>query len=445
MPREAFASALESLDSEAFAAFVGEAYAATADAVTVSAPRVTVVNGDRRTELVTVSTASESADDAEADAIAVARDSLLDDGVATGDASVVTPADLRERLLYGMSPGAANAIAERTLDAPMRSPTYPETTGMNAAEETGGESDSVAAADTGVVGGTGTAPRDGPKAVTGAGLANADPIGTATGDRGDERATDDADAEDGRRGSAAARSVDAPNDQNRPRVLVAAVVAVALLVAVAVGAATVGDGLTPGGTDGVTDAEGAEPVDSSPAGSGAPDRSDEDYGDYATAVIDDVADGTASTDDGDPTNGTAGETARNTAVAPTCERSALNVVQVQMNAFRYNDNATNDGIRAARAFASPANRRAVGSVEQFISLFDTPSYAPMLTYDTAEYSVPRVGNETAEIEVVTRENGSVTGRYEFRLVRVPGGGAGTSADLGDADDCWMTSSVRAAE
>ena len=116
-----------------------------------------------------------------------------------------------------------------------------------------------------------------------------------------------------------------------------------------------------------------------------------------------------------------------------------------MNAFRYNDNATNDGIRAARAFASPTNREAVGSVEQFISLFETPSYAPMLTYDTAQYSVPRVDDETAEIEVVTRENGSVTGRYEFRLVRVPGGSAGTSADLGDVDDCWMTRSVAATE
>jgi hypothetical protein len=82
-------------------------------------------------------------------------------------------------------------------------------------------------------------------------------------------------------------------------------------------------------------------------------------------------------------------------------------------------------------------------VEQFISLFETPSYAPMLTYDTAQYSVPRVDNETAEIEVVTRENGSVTGRYEFRLVRVGGGTGESDSSLGDVDDCWMTDAVAA--
>ena len=464
VPPEAFASALEGLDAEAFAAFVGEAYAATADAVEVNAPRVTVVDGDRRTDLLAVSAASESVDDAAVeagvdaavDAIVVARDSLLDGGAPTEGVAVVTPGDLRERLLYAMPPEESNAIAERALDAPMRSTTYPDSSGTGAAEgvasadttggagdvATGGAGDGeVAEGDEGdESGGVGTTPRGVPETATATAPAGAGPTGPTAGSR-DERAAGGAAAGGARPGPSESRDADGSTEADRSRALVAAVVVVALLAAAAVGAATVGDGLAPGGTDGAIDGGGADPGDSSPTESDAADGDDAG----ATATTDDDADATASTGDGDPTNGTAGEAARNTAVAPTCERSALAVVQVQMNAFRYNDNATNDGIRAARAFASPTNREAVGSVEQFISLFETPSYAPMLTYDTAQYSVPRVDDETAEIEVVTRENGSVTGRYEFRLVRVPGGSAGTSADLGDVDDCWMTRSVAATE
>lgn len=56
--------------------------------------------------------------------IVVARDSLLYGWKLASDPSVVTPADLRQRLLYAVSPEAANAIAERTLDVPMRSATF---------------------------------------------------------------------------------------------------------------------------------------------------------------------------------------------------------------------------------------------------------------------------------------------------------------------------------
>jgi hypothetical protein len=65
----------------------------------------------------------------------------------------------------------------------------------------------------------------------------------------------------------------------------------------------------------------------------------------------------------------------------------------------------------------------------------------MLTYDTAQYSVPVIDDDTAEVEVVTRENGNVTGRYVFRLELVTGGSAGGDVILGDVDDCWMTDSV----
>jgi hypothetical protein len=128
-------------------------------------------------------------------------------------------------------------------------------------------------------------------------------------------------------------------------------------------------------------------------------------------------------------------------VSPTCDRSALHVVQLQMNAFRYNDNATNDGIRTARAFSSPSNRRTIGSVDRFITIFDTPQYSPMLTYDSVEYSVPRIDGDTAKVDVVTREAGNVTGRYEFWLRKVPDDGENETGD--GPGGCWMTSGVMA--
>ena len=100
-------------------------------------------------------------------------------------------------------------------------------------------------------------------------------------------------------------------------------------------------------------------------------------------------------------------------------------------------------MRTLRAFASPKNREAVGSVSDYAALFETARYAPMRTYDTAEYSVPEVDGGTAEIEVVTRENGGVTGRYEFRLELISGGSQGTDDALGDVDGCWMTDAVAA--
>ncbi|MFW6318257.1 MAG: hypothetical protein ACOC06_07310 [Halorubrum sp.] len=437
IPREAFESAVESLDSEAFAAFVGEAYAATADRVERSGQRITVVDGDRRTELLAVSTARGGAPAVDPDAVVVARDSLLDGRELAGGPSVVTPADLRQRLLYAASPEVANEIAERTLDVPMRSATYGDAPAADAVADVGGADEDDAAPGTA----TGASQFE-PREATGATRSRTNPLGGAAADRQRGDVSGGCDASEARSRPPRSQTEATPSERNRPRTLVVAVVAVALLAAAAVGAATVSDGLVPGGENEPTDAEGPDPADTSPAESDADDQDAESDDDPAASGDGDTG-GTEASSAGDPADGPDSEVDRNTAVAPTCERSALNVVQLQMNALRYNDEATNDGIRTARAFSSPTNRRAVGSIEQFISLFETPSYAPMLTYDTAQYAVPSIDNGTAEVEVVTRENGSVTGRYEFRLERVPGGSAGTDEDLGDADYCWMTRSVGA--
>jgi hypothetical protein len=438
IPPDAFESALESLDTEKFTALVGEAYRAAADAVDVDAPHVTVVNGDRRTELLAVTTESERADGADHDAVVVARDSLLDGHDFGADTAVVTPADLRQRLLYAMPPAEADAIADRILDTPMRSTTYDGASATGAAAGGGDGDDDAAVAEAAAT------PQPDPGQATDStpsdafeSLDTAAATGTAAGVSEDVAPS----RSDSR--TAQSQFSDPPSERNYPKRLVAVVAVVALLAAAAVGAATVGGGLPLGG-DGAAGVDGDADAGSSPTESDAVDRDAESADESdATASDDDGATAANETTDGDPTDGTAGEAARNTAVAPTCERSAIQVVQVQMNALRYNNETTNDGIRAARAFATPQNRRAVGSIDQFVSLFETPTYAPMLTYDTAQYSVPRIDNGTAEIDVITRENGGVTGRYEFRLELIPGGSAETNDDLGGVDGCWMTDAVAA--
>lgn len=414
IPPDTFASALESLDTDAFAALVAEAYAATADAVAVTGPRITVTDGDRRTELLAVATGDEATPADAVDAVVVAADALCD---GRTDCRVVTPTDLRRRLLYAVPPAAADAAARRALDVPMRSETDGRTAASPAVEDAGSSDQS----------------RDSPTEgtdVTAAVDAEAGPDANRTVEAdGEARADTRADDAVDRRAQTDART------GGRGRSWTVAAAVVALLLAAGVGAAVVDGGLGLAGIES-TGAAADGPAVPSPSGADGGDESVASDGGGSTSS-DTVATGEPADGDGP------GESARNTAVTPTCERSALGVVQLQMNAFRYSDTATDDGIRAARAFASPTNKRAVGSVDQFVALFETPTYAPMLTYDTAEYSVPEVTGDTASVTVVTRENGSVTGQYEFRLERVPSGTAGIDSASGSGDECWMTSAVGA--
>ncbi|QKG92186.1 hypothetical protein HPS36_04760 [Halorubrum salinarum] len=463
IPLDAFATELESLDGDAFADFVAEAYAATADEVEVDGARVTVTEGGRRTELLGVAAADGAVPDAPADAVVVASDSLLDDLDAGFDADVVTPADLRERLLYGVPPATANAISDRFLDVPIRSAAYESAVPADAPDAGTGltDDDAGAVTDDGDESGAAAPGAAAPEPTgddDGSGLRSADRTAadrTASGSSGDlrvdARPSDAATVTDTGHAAAAtdtsdeATATDGASERPDRRALLAAVGVAVLLVAAAgagfaAGAAGVGgpDGLAGVGGDGASDPAGN---DSDPTG--AASESDDGSGgstdDGSGGSTDDGGANTVSVADGDPT----GEAARNTAPSPTCERSALQVVQIQMNALRYNDNATNAGIRTLRAFASPQNRDLVGSTEEYAELFETPLYGPMLTYDTAQYSVPDVVDDAAYVEVVTRENGSVTGRYEFRLVRVAGGSGDTDTSLGDVDDCWMTDAVAA--
>ena len=340
IPPAEFSAALEALDRAAFASFVGELRAVTADEVDVDPPLVTVQTGETRTELlVGAPDADPGIDPDGVDGIVTTAREPSDIDV---DASLITPSDLRQRLLWSLRVDDAQALCERTLGVPAYSTRYAD-----------------------------SPPAPEPSA--------RDP----------------------------ARQ-NPPQGESPPRRVGRPVVLVGLL-ALLVLAAGVGAVYVAGAGDSITALLGGDDAGSDDAGS-------DDAGSDQARV-------TASA-------------TRDVGLEPTCNRSYLHVVQIQMNALKYNNETTNDGIRTVRQFASPSNRRAVGSVSDYARLISDGSFAPMLSWDSVRYTPERV-NDTAWVEVITFENATETGRYEFRLTRL-------GSDTERYEGCWMTDSVRRA-
>lgn len=424
---ETFAEAVESLDNESLTALVGEIYAVTADEVSVDGPRITVVKNDHRTELLVVSDLDDLDSSEECDTVVTARDSLIADCPLPDDIAVKTPADLRQRLLYAISPDEADAISTQFLDSPMRSPAYHVTSATDTVTDPDTPPDDD---DTPVR--TERSSRLSPHPVPGDTPEESRSVGTASTDQSTATPPDEAPSEPPRSQPTDMPSSEPLTEGTGGWILFGVIGLVAILMLTATGMGFAETGFITGGTDGVAGVDDGTTSDPEPSEAAAAGRNttNTDGGDAAAI---------GETVDRNLTN----ETARITSVAPTCERSAIHVVQLQMTAFRYN-NETDAGILTARKFASPSNRAAVGSADQFISLFDTPQYGPMLTYDTVQYSIPRTDDDTTTIDVVTRENGTVTGRYDFRLTKVPSDEAGVNTTREDAE-CWMTSSVTATQ
>lgn len=458
IPLDEFESAVQSLDRETFVAFVASLWSETADDVAVDSPVVTVRTEDARTTLLVDPPASDS-DPLDIDA----ADGV--DGVVTAsdvppdlNVDVVTAADLRQRLLYALPAEDGEAVCEQFLDAPARSTAYDrEQLGAEAAggvgpdgERSGGhESEALddasgrdaetaisdgrpaqgsrRSASTGVIG-RGVSGETGPVPAGDTGRpASGDSSGPASGSDTGRPASGDT----GR-----------PPEENKT-IQIRSDLAVAVLLAAVVlagGAGAVGLADTP--IDAASEALGAggDATDAPSADAAGVNDSDTDSD---ASETDEQA---STTDDPDPTDTAStelafkrDEAARNTGLAPNCERSYLHVVQIQMNALKYNNETMNDGIRTTRRFASPRNRQAVSSVRRFIEIFESPSYAPMLSYDSVRYTPLGADDDSAAVRVATSENGSVTGRYEFRLRKI------NTTQYSERGGCWMTDAVSVTE
>lgn len=423
---EAFADAVDSLDRDALAGFVGrvEAAADPTASVAVDPPTVTVDDGDGRTRLVVAPPAGSTPDipaDVPPDVVVVGsggRPEWVD------EAAVRTPADLRRQLLYAASPDAAESIAEEWLGVPARAASYaPEPTPSPGSDGSAGSADgdadgAPAVSDPGSGPGAGSPAESAASATQGAWTA-----GPANGD----------DADDPRSGGTAPDSTDDPEAVTRSAAGLAVVaVLVAMILAVAGGVVYAAE-VAPDGDAGAFAA--AAPAASTDGG-----LSEAEIRRRSRGPIDDsgaVPGESTASPDGEATFGPLGgpndtEANRNVRPVPTCERSFLAVVQLQMNALKYNNDTTNDGIRTVRRFASPQNRQTIRTFDEFARIIKSPTYSPMLSYDSARFTPIQSSDDYAQVQVLTRADGNVTGKYYFRLRKAEGG---------DYDGCWTTDAV----
>ncbi len=120
-------------------------------------------------------------------------------------------------------------------------------------------------------------------------------------------------------------------------------------------------------------------------------------------------------------------------LVPDPKYSPADVVQIQMNALKNHDSPVQGtGIEITYRFASPANKAQTGPLERFKTLFDNPTYAPMLGYSNLEIGPTQNYNTSANVPIIITAEDGTKAAYIFRLNK-----------QSDApyENCWMTSAV----
>jgi hypothetical protein len=116
---------------------------------------------------------------------------------------------------------------------------------------------------------------------------------------------------------------------------------------------------------------------------------------------------------------------------PTPELTPQEVVRIQMEALKYNDEK-NRGIEIVFRFASPGNRVNTGPLPRFITMINGDAYRPMLNHNTIDYEDVRVvGDRAAQRVSITTDDGLLIA-YVFVLSKQQGP---------EYDNCWMTDAV----
>ena len=116
---------------------------------------------------------------------------------------------------------------------------------------------------------------------------------------------------------------------------------------------------------------------------------------------------------------------------PSAELAPQEVVRIQMEALRYNDEK-NRGIGIVFRFASPGNRLNTGPLPRFIAMINGRAYRPMLNHSMIEYDRLRlVGDQALQRVSITTDDGLIV-VYVFVLSKQQGE---------ECSGCWMTDSV----
>ncbi len=123
-------------------------------------------------------------------------------------------------------------------------------------------------------------------------------------------------------------------------------------------------------------------------------------------------------------------------LSPHPDRTARDVVGIQLEALRHNDTPSRDaGIEQVWAFAHPRNRVITGPLSRFARMLRGPGYSVLVNHRLHEVSAIRVGDTQAAfgVRVLAREGGFF--RFLWRLERVEQ----------PAGSVWMTTAVTPAE
>ncbi len=120
----------------------------------------------------------------------------------------------------------------------------------------------------------------------------------------------------------------------------------------------------------------------------------------------------------------------NGAPSPDPDLSPREVVQVQLNALRRNEELGGDeGIATAYRFASPANRAVTGPLERFVGMLKNPLYRPMLDHASAMFGPVQDDGDVARLQVVLFGRMGEVAAYDFTLSR------------DEQSECWLTDGV----
>mgnify|MGYP000264553318 CR=1 FL=1 len=119
-------------------------------------------------------------------------------------------------------------------------------------------------------------------------------------------------------------------------------------------------------------------------------------------------------------------------LAPGPERTAQEVVTIQLDALSDNDRPSRDaGIEQVWAFAHPRNRMITGPLSRFTRMLRGPGYAMLINHLSHEITEIRRTGRTAvyQVKVLSRDGGFYQFRWRLEKAARPDGPA------------WMTTRV----
>ena len=132
----------------------------------------------------------------------------------------------------------------------------------------------------------------------------------------------------------------------------------------------------------------------------------------------------------------AGVAAEAELLQPNPERTAREVIVIQLEALQTNDTPSiNSGIRQVWAFAHPRNRAITGPLARFTRMIRGPGYNVLIKHRRHQIQRLSIGDAAAvfAVQVVSQDGGFYRFRWQLRRVST------------DAGAVWMTTQVSPAQ